>query len=496
MTNVITVSHTPLDIVHPGGADSMGSELRDSLKTGNRSALRPPFSLSKPERKATTSTTTAQRKTTTLSRGRRRDHSACPQFSADKIKETDPYRVELLWREVMAPKNPSYLRPTKSSQVRNEARLNKPNPSPENPTTDEDPAGSFTAPTSITATSRKQSVKTATVRDVDFEHTQLIPRGVDMNRDTDVSLGSVAGAYAYFRSEPPSNLAESCEFYRSIVQKSLAGRVERDVDDSIFPAMGAGFVESVHTAYRSLGEAGLPEPEFKAYALQNLFIGQYGLLADDTRRQLCAVRSVEWSLKPREYHESRLWRAPPILSPNSPPSKRFVFDIYPDCQFWLCDKIINPDYRASIRHVVYREALATFCPYFSIEFKATTDDTRTVENQVAAAGLISLFNRYHLKLDANPHPTPEQWKLVRHYGLTMEKENWTVWLFEPKIANEAWAGCKIQKLDDGTCKAGSEVRGLLSWINEIHRWGLCEYAPGCEDDIKHILGSEFDEGGS
>jgi hypothetical protein len=69
----------------------------------------------------------------------------------------------------------------------------------------------------------------------------------------------------------------------------------------------------------------------------------------------------------------------------------------------------------------------------------------------------------------------------------MEKENWIVWLFEPKIANGLWTGCKVIRLDGGICRTEQGVRRLLPWINEIHRWGLCEYALGCEDDIKHIL---------
>jgi hypothetical protein len=303
----------------------------------------------------------------------------------------------------------------------------------------------------------------------------------------DLRLGSVGGAHAYFGSEPPSDPAKSEEFYRSIIQKSLAGRVEQDIDDSIFRSTNTDFVQSVHRAYRSLGEAELPESEFKAFAQENLLIGQYVLLANDSTRQLCAVRSVEWSLKP--HASSGLWCAPPLisLSESDSPSKPFGFDIYPDCQFWICDKIINAEYRAHVRHAVHRKALGAFCPYFSIEFKSTTGDQRIVENQVAAAGLISLYNRYQLKLDAHPQPTPEQLKMVRHYGLTMENANWTVWLFEPKIANEAWVGCRMRKLDCGTCMAEKEVDGLLSWINEIHRWGLCEYVLGCEDDIKQIL---------
>ena len=252
--------------------------------------------------------------------------------------------------------------------------------------------------------------------------------------------------------------------------------------------MGAKFVKSVSTAYRSLGEAELPEPEFQAFALQNLFVGQYGILANDDKRKLCAVRSVEWSLKPREV-EQHEWYTPPILSPDHSPTKPFNFDIYPDCQFWLCDKILNADYRESINVMVHCKALGTFCPYFSIEFKATTDNTRTVVNQVATAGSMSLFNRYQLKLSVHDGHTPEQLDLnfVQHFGLTMEKENWTVWLFKPKVADQTWAGCHVRNLAGGNCRTEQGVRRLISWINEIHRWGLCEYALQCEDDIKRIL---------
>ena len=381
----------------------------------------------------------------------------------------------------MAPKMaPSYLRPTKSSNQKKAAHSNKPGLSLEDTA-----IGSPTPQSSTIPSSKKQSVKNPTVRDPEFENTQLIPRGIEIIRTPDLSLGSVGGAHPYFGSDPPSDPAKSHEFYKSVVEKSLAGRVERDIDDSIFLSTDTDFVQSVHRAYRSLGEAGLPESEFKAYAQEKLFIGQYSLLEND-RRQHFAVRSVEWSLKPLEFD---LWRAPPLISLSDSDSsfKPFGFDIYPDCQFWVCDQIINADYRAEIPHVVHRKALGAFCPYFSIEFKPTIGDTRIVENQVAAAGSVSLYNRYCLKLDAHPQPTPEQLKMVRHYGLTMENANWTVWRFEPKMANEAWAGCRMRRLDRGTCMAEQGVRRLLSWINEIHRWGLCEYALECEDDIKHIL---------
>jgi hypothetical protein len=341
---------------------------------------------------------------------------------------------------------------------------------------------------SATTVRSKQSVKGATVRDVDFEDSQLTPRGINIERQGDISLAASAGAYAYFNSNPPPELVRSREFYRSKVEHSLAGRrAGRDIDTTIFLPMHDEFVRSVQRAYRSMGEEELPESEYKLYACHDLFIGQYKFLTSDTTtRQLCAVRSAEWSLKPDPKSTVYVWDTPPIVSPNDPPSKPFNFDIHPDCQYWLCEKILNADYRRYLNIIVHRKAYGAFCPYLSVEFKPGTDDGRVVVNQVAAAGSASLYNRYRLKLRVSPRPS-QQMELVRHFGLTMEKENWVVWQFDPKIFDEAWAGCTMRNIGVGTCRTEEGVRDLLQWINEIHRWGLCEYAQGCEDDIKEVL---------
>jgi hypothetical protein len=287
----------------------------------------------------------------------------------------------------------------------------------------------------VTRTNQSKKRSKASTGDSDFEVTQLIPRGIEIQKGRSPRAGYLAGAYAYFHSKAPPDPAESREFYRSIFQDTLAERVVRDINDSIFLSVADAFAHSVHTAYRILGEA----------------------------------------------------RLPPLLSPDNPPSIPFEFDIRPDFQFWLCDRILNTDYRDALSQLVHCKAFGTFCPYFSIEFKAHDTHKRVVVNQVATASSISLFNRYQLKRRAYPDYDPEHFKLVRHFGLTMEKEDWVVWYFEPKIADGAWTTCKAMFLDSGTCRSEQGVRWLLPWINEVHRWGLCEYALECEDDIKHIL---------
>ncbi|KIX02676.1 uncharacterized protein Z518_08618 [Rhinocladiella mackenziei CBS 650.93] len=433
--------------------------------------VRPPFSLSKSEPKARTST---QPKNKNLSRGLRRAYSSAysQQFSADKIKETDPYRTKLLWRKVMEQKPPRYSQATPASRLKSQARS-------------EDPTKSiFSTSTFKTGSSRTQIAGAATAHDSDFEDTQLLPRGVEITRG---GCWRVGGAHGHFGSETPVDAAKSREFYQSIVQNALAGRADRDIDGSIFLPMDADFITSVYTTYRIMGEEEVLESEFKGYACENLFTGPYRLLGQNVARRLGAVRCLEMSLKPRENYAGCMWHAPPLLS-DQPPSKPFGFDIFADCQFWLCDKVLNPNYRRNAGQVVLCKSFGAFCPYFSIEFKAITGDQRVAANQVFAAGLISLFNRYRLKVDAFRHPTLEQLKLVRHYGSTMVKDTWTVWLFEPKITDGgAWAGCTIRMLDNGRCRDELGVMSLLQWINEIHRWGLCEYALGCEEDIKQIL---------
>lgn len=115
--------------------------------------------------------------------------------------------------------------------------------------------------------------------------------------------------------------------------------------------------------------------------------------------------------------DEHVWHTPPLLPPNNFPSKPYDFDIYPDCQFWLCDKILNADHRETVSQLVHCKALGTFYPYFSIEFKAKLESTPIVVNQVVAAGSVSLFNRYQLKLHAYPHPNQEQFELVRSFRI-------------------------------------------------------------------------------
>src|SRR5947207_3445541 len=94
-------------------------------------------------------------------------------------------------------------------------------------------------------------------------------------------------------------------------ERSHTGRIERGIGHSIFLRIDDMFVLPVQNAYSSMGDAGLPEFEFTTYACQNLFLGRCRLLADDPTRELCAVRSLQWPLKP-DRSNGDTWHIPPI----------------------------------------------------------------------------------------------------------------------------------------------------------------------------------------
>ncbi|KIX07151.1 uncharacterized protein Z518_05128 [Rhinocladiella mackenziei CBS 650.93] len=159
----------------------------------------------------------------------------------------------------------------------------------------EDPTkSSFLTSTSKTRSDRTQITKTATVRDSDFEDTQLLPRGIEIVRS---GRWNVGGAYGHFGSETPLNAARSREFYRSIVRKALAGRADWDIDSSIFLPMDVDFITSVLTTYRIMRQEEALESDFKTYAIQKLFIGPYAVLEHNVARQLSAVRWAGYTIR-------------------------------------------------------------------------------------------------------------------------------------------------------------------------------------------------------
>ena len=151
----------------------------------------------------------------------REDHQFLRALSTpvDEIEDTDPVRIDQLWKEVMAPKEATYSRSTKSSRAREDAYLNKTGLSTED--TEPDGSRTGTSTTLPTSSSGKRSMKNATVRDPDFEETQLTPRGIDIHRTGDLGLGSAGGAHAYFNSTIPPDPALSPTFTGILLRRVL-----------------------------------------------------------------------------------------------------------------------------------------------------------------------------------------------------------------------------------------------------------------------------------
>ncbi|KIX01470.1 uncharacterized protein Z518_09196 [Rhinocladiella mackenziei CBS 650.93] len=114
----------------------------------------------------------------------------------------------------MAPKTPSYARQTRSSNLKSRNPSNTPGQIEE--TVTNETSNIFSTPISNKDSLRKQTVKNATVRDVDFEETQLIPRGVEMLHS---HQNIVIGAHAYFDSDtPPDQPNHANSTYPSFIQ--------------------------------------------------------------------------------------------------------------------------------------------------------------------------------------------------------------------------------------------------------------------------------------
>ena len=113
------------------------------------------------------------------SRRRGRSSTRVPQYSADRIKETNPRRVARLWRQVMAPKvskklpsnAPPRSRATRSSGLGEEVQSNWSTLPLQDAATNEIQASPSVTQVSTTRTSKSESDKNATAHDADFEDT-------------------------------------------------------------------------------------------------------------------------------------------------------------------------------------------------------------------------------------------------------------------------------------------------------------------------------------
>ena len=212
------------------------------------------------------------------------------------------------------------------------------------------------------------------------------------------------------------------------------------------------------------------------------------ILVKDSRHW--TVRCIQLITKPSDLGNG-VWSRPPLVGSNDNNSDcNYDFELPPDCSYWVSLQGFNPNYRDQIDLFTCVNQEKFTCPYFTVEFKKDNSGVACVQNQVASAGSIALYNRYCLRKQRLQEPkkcwTQTGTRHIRHYGLTMDGKEYSVWCITPNISppDWSWNGCRMRHLAKGHCTIAASVRRLMLWINEIHCWGLTIHAPSCEKDIK------------
>ncbi|KAL8883466.1 MAG: hypothetical protein Q9215_008215 [Flavoplaca cf. flavocitrina] len=255
-----------------------------------------------------------------------------------------------------------------------------------------------------------------------------------------------------------------------------------------------GFLADVVQEYQYMHNTRCCEAEFAAYAKEHLVKGTKRYLPTDSQvaRHFRSVRMLELVSKPQD----PTWKVPPIVHPAMH-AETYDFDIRPDCAYWLSHAGFNPNYASLISlRVRLIDLHGISCPYLFTEFKRDGKSTSTVENQLATVASLALLNRFHLRLDriakaASTWSKTKDPEEIKTYGITFEGIAYAVWCVTPEMAAESeWNGCSLTRIAHGNCTSRPDLRRLVGWINEIHRWGLTRHAQSCQDDIKLCLRDE------
>jgi hypothetical protein len=422
--------------------------------------------------------------------------SISPSPGPDQIPATQPDQIQLLWAEVRALKKeempPKQLTPDRGGLLHGRGRgrggslEHRPRgetlSSPSSIASEDRPSQSTASRTQRTkSTAVTQRAPAApTPRDPSFRHLVLQPRGINI----DARARSVPGPYKYFGVHEGQEEVD----YRSI--PGLEGV-------SIWLNTGDGFVDRVKTEYSCMTQLNLCEAEFASFAKEHLMKREPRLMGEFPEdRRWRTERMLELVAKPEE---GSLWESPPLViydELEDSGSKSYSFDLRPDVSYWLSLQAFNPSYVAQAKEYARVINKSITCPYFTVEFKRDDNERTAAENQVAAAGALALYNRYQLKRTRVRRRSSPRWSsrdltFLKHYTLTFTGANYTFWCLEPAIdlANDGqWGGCTMTRIFQSEADLKEGVRSLIAWLNEIHCWGLREYGPACEADIKKCLG--------
>ena len=86
--------------------------------------------------------------------------------------------------------------------------------------------------------------------------------------------------------------------------------------------------------------------------------------------------------------------------------------------------------------------------------------------------------------------------MLRHYGMTMEGDEYMVWCTRPRLTKDfTWAGCEMERIGSGRCSRNDDIHELIHWINEVHCWSRIKHAPSVEKDLKRTIEEHHKQNG-
>jgi len=248
-------------------------------------------------------------------------------------------------------------------------------------------------------------------------------------------------------------------------------------------------VDRISEEYQFMKNKRVCKQEYALFAMDTFFRRQSRCLVTPTDRKWRAERMTQLFVPPTEEPKNSFW----IMPPSFEASKKFKFDLRPDCSYWLSLAGFDPEYRCELGNAMYvHDDDWITCPYFTIEFKKHGQSIDQATRQASAAASIALYNRYLLKNKALA-VRAESWTNVdraqmKHYMMTFVGAKYTVLVLRARYKDlSTWDGCSIMSICKSTSITSPGVRKLEGWINEIHRWGLTAHAAGCQADAKTIL---------
>lgn len=370
------------------------------------------------------------------------------------VLETNPRRTQALWKRVMV--DLGARRDTKASQARRAAE------------------GGGKGNTEHALRSVPSSASTRTIiakpADSDFRVSVLERKGISFKLNPPSQT-----AFTHFATpSPPTNRVLHCE--------------KLNVDTSVWVNVNEQGAEGIMREYLYMTHYRLCEAEFAAYAKESFLRRDIRSLEPNLNRPWMTERMIELVAKP---DEGMMWAMPPAVNQHIA-NKRYEFDIRPDCSYWLSVQAFNPKYKSQVQEWIYAMYDRITCPYFTIEFKRDDSTLAAAINQLAAASLLALYNRYLLK-QKRIEATGKEWndmKLnkLRHYGLTFTGDKYAFWCMTViKSADWTWKGCEMKRVYQSNCSHLAGVENIVNWINEIHRWGLTVHGRACESDVKHCI---------